>query len=449
MKKMLALLVALIVVGMTSQAADAQNLYISLKPDSRFCTSVTFGGDGRGEYILTIDDPEYPDRPWADIHRASFNAGPGNPIIVPVCISTEGRKKGSEAVLKFNLDAPEDNITYTYGVCVSDYEDIDETSLEGSPCALTSVLTDVFSADLIEPERTVLPGEKVSFDLIVSSSLGMTVTLDRADGPKMVIGATSLTMPGEQMVKIDIEAPSDVGDYPFSIKASVVGCDKASCEKTVEGILHVAAEKLGEGFSVDLSPSNVDVIGVRSATYYLTVHNFESIRTFSISFEVPGSIQTDFEPMEISVGEGMTRRIAIVVVPKIKDMGLYYLRGIVQDSDGKKMIAEASLTVDEAASDAQRAAENNPKLKDEADDYVKEYEKDASLDDWEDFNDVIVNYDDSGLGDVSGGDVPLFNWIMVIVIAVAVVAAVAFYIYKKGRVTEDAGPDRFIPLDAQ
>ncbi len=418
-----------------------QAVYIAMNPDSEFCDSIIFGEDGKGEYTLDITDPGYPDRSWVKIHRASFTAGPLNPVIVPVCFHTWGRAKGDEAVLNVNLETPKGNISLDYGICVSDFEDVDVGVVGDNPCEATIVHTDIFSMDLLESDIYARRGESVSTGLLVSSDMYLTVNLDKVSGPSMSIGMTTVQLPGQERIEIGLEAPDTEGTYDFTISGKVDGCDKSSCEKTVTGNIHVTESQ--EGFSVYISQKNRNVIGTHSVTYFLTIDNMGDTGKFKVTLETDENIETDFGDMEITIAGGTKRILGIVVVPKAVDNKVHVIKASVEDESGAKKVAEAYLTIDEAVSDVNRAEEKNPDLKD--DEYRDDYESDWGLEDWEQKNEEITENEDD---DDEPEEPQEVGWIVWVVAAGAIAGVSVYYIYRKTKVTDELSQDGYEPLDS-
>jgi hypothetical protein len=444
MRRVIELLVAaLLLVGAVPAASAGDAIYIAINPDSRFCDTVVFGNQGKGEYTLDIEDPGYPERPWVNIHRASFDASPTNTVIIPLCFSTKGRKRGQEAVLNFNLETPEGNITFDYGICVSDFEDIDVGISGENPCRATSARTDIFSMDLLETSVYAKPGESVTVGLLVSSDMDLTVTLDKVSGPSISIGKTTVELPGQENIALEMTAPETKGTYDFTISGKVSGCDNPSCEKSVTGNLHVTDER--EGFTVRLSPETKNVIGTSSATYFLTIDNLGGTGKFKIVLETDSSIETDFKDMETTIAGGTKRALAIVVVPRAADNRVHKIKVSAENEKGVRNVAEASLTIDEALSDVKRMAENNPNYRNDADDYADVYDS-GGLEEWEDINDLIIR--DDGISGPAVDETPGINWIIWVAAAGVIAAVGGYYIYRKTKVTNELSSDAYQPLDA-
>ncbi len=429
----------LIVLSVIAQTAAAQEVtYLSMSPDTEFCISVIFGDNGRGEYTLTVDDPDYPRGKWVDTHRTSFTSGPTNPVITPVCFTTKDRRVRDEAMLHFTLETPEGVMRYDYGVCVSRHEDIDVIESSEDPCSAASSHTDIFNIDLLESEIYSVPGERVTFTLLVSSEFDMVVLLDKDSGPQMNITSTTIDMPADQSVDIVMDSPQKPGDYVFTVVARAETCDYPSCQKKVSGILHVSqVQETGlEGFRLELSPSNKNVVGMQSAKFYITVHNFDAEQYFSVNLQLDASLESDFNPVEVRVGKDRSAQIDFTVLPKSDDPKLYMIRALVENENGVKKSAESFLTIEEPVSDANRLAENNPSLRSDAEDYADSYGSGASLDEWEHIQD-LGSTDDGDGGAVPDAQPGAMNWILIIA-AVVIIASFALYIYRKMVVVQES-----------
>jgi len=415
--------------------ASAQSItYLSMNPDTQFCISVIFGDNGRGEYTLTVDDPAYPGGGWVDTHRTSFTSGPNNPVINPVCFSTKNRRVGDEAVLHFTLETPEGEIRYDYGICVSKHEDVDVVESSEDPCKAASSHTDLFSVDLLESEMFSIPGEKVTYTLLLSSEFDLSISLDKESGPKMDISSTTIETPGEYTVEIVVDSPQEPGDHAFTIVARANDCDYPSCEKRVTGTLHVSTAPGLEGFRVELSPKSKNVMGTQSAKFFLTIHNFASDQGFSVSLDLDESLNTNFIPLDVRVGKDMSKQIDFTIVPLSDDHKLYMIRAEVEGETGGKKTAESFLTVEEPVADVQRMAESDPGLRPDADDYAAKYNAGPSLDDWKGIQEATSVHDDKPKPP-NGQSGPL-NWLLIFA-AVVAIAAIILYVYKKTMVVQE------------
>ncbi|UCD02987.1 MAG: hypothetical protein JSV63_04370, partial [Candidatus Aenigmatarchaeota archaeon] len=294
----IALFVAL--AGFSANAAAENVVYLSISQDRPFCQMITLGDDPvTGEYSITFVDPEFPDRPWVDTHSVRFVAGPGNPIVVPVCFSADGRPKGTRVFLDFTLSSPLANKTAKYGICVSDFEDIEFSTVVGDPCR-ESYKTDIFSFDMLLSKVYASPGESIHASLYLSSDLTLDIILDKKSGPPIDIPTTRVSLPGDQKIDISITAPGSPGDYPFEITATAEGCLYDICEKSVAGTIYVSDDKPG-AFTIDLAPKNRNVIGTESVKYYLSITNEGEAQPFKINVQSGIGIESDTSLLTLNV----------------------------------------------------------------------------------------------------------------------------------------------------
>lgn len=414
-------------------ASSHQTTYLALNPDETFCKYIEFGGFGRGEYTLTVIDPGYPNRPWVDNHRTSYTSSIYNPVSVPICFNTRGRRIGDEALLEFTLDAPDTTLEFNYGICVSRHEDVDVIESLSNPCDTTIEHTDLFSMDFVDSDIYTQPGQDATTTLLVYSEFDSVISLDKESGPSMNISRTSVQTPGEESVVITINAPTELGDYPFSITGSMQGCDLPSCTKTASGTLHISNEAL-EGFTISLTPGERNTQGIQYVTYFLVINNHENDQNFSVNLDIEDELTTTFRPQEMQLIRGARKQATFLVTPQTDEHNVYIIRVAVEgDIDGIKY-AEALLTVDEPPSDANRAAEENPQLGNDADVLEDLYDDGPDLRDVNDFNDRR-----NALSPNNGDPAPdSFPWgiVMIIPIAVAIIIIV-YFIFKRTRVTKD------------
>ena len=301
-------------------AADAQAAtYVSLRPDRELCTSIVFGEHGRGEYTLTSPSSS---GEWVDNHFTSFMAGPENIIFVPVCFSSRGRKVSDSAMVSFVLSTPsQGNITYDFGVCVANYEDIDVTdgAASSSPCGAMAAHTDIISASLEQPDMYASPGQTVVFTLAADSSLPLTLTVSKESG-EMRIAASASTIEagaGLKTVGLQVTAPASAGDYPFSVIVAAQGCSIDDCTRTVRGVLHVrqVQQQPQAGFFVWLSPETKSVMGQASTMYMLKFQNYGEGQQFTASVDADEGLETDFSPYSSFVAKGDSKSVPFTVRP--------------------------------------------------------------------------------------------------------------------------------------
>jgi hypothetical protein len=288
--------------------------------------------------------------------------------------------------------------------------------------------------DLVESEKFAVPNEKVTFSLLVSSEFDLSISLDKESGPVMNITNTRIITPGEHAIDIVLNSPQATGDYTFTIAAEASDCGYPSCKKKVTGVLHVSQTTGQQGFRVELSPKNRNVVGMQAAAFFLTIHNFEGEQTFNLDVDLDSNLKANFIPLEVMVGKDMSRQIEFTVVPQSSDHKLYIISAAVQGEFGGRKTAESFLTVEEPVADIQRRVESDPSLKDDADDYADKYDAGPSIDDWKDVQ-GIDDISDDVVGPPVQPSSPI-NWVMIIS-AGAAIGLIVFYVYKKTRVVKE------------
>ena len=423
---LLSVLAALLLSVAPSHAQD--KTFLAMRPDTVFCIPVVFGGSGRGEYTLTVEDTGFPPGGWADTHRSSFVSGPDNPVTTPVCFSTKNRRVGEQAAVTFRVETPQGEEATQYGICVSNYEDSDVIESDENPCEATVSHTDVFTLALAESEKYAAPGQTVRFTVLVSSEFDAAVTLAKESGPAMTIGQTTLEMPGDHTVELSVAAPQSAGDSTFVIRASAANCTLESCVKRVSGVIHVGQATPALPFTIELSPPGKNVAGTEPAKFFITVHNFQESQTFSITVDLDSSaLVSDFTPIQLRVNRDQSSMIDFTVVAQSASQRVYSIVAGAADAAGIRKTSQAVLTVQEPVSDAQRRAESDPGLKPAADAFEERYEASPSLDDWE----SVSTEPSSGTGPAPG-PAPV-NWLL-IAGAAAGAFLIIFYIYRRTRV---------------
>jgi hypothetical protein len=435
----LSALLLLLAVPSNAQAA----LYFSMPPDSETCITQSFGYNGIGEYTLTVDDPGYAEgKPWVDNHYTQFHARLDNIVVVPLCFSTYGREDMEQALIKVTVSTPTGTETYDYGVCVSDYSDVDSfSSVQEEICKAMAESTDIFSAGFVQPEKYANPGETVNFTLLLDSDLPLSLSLAKSSGSVSIVAdRTSVQLgSGQEEVNIRVVAPSAPGDYEFGVMVSVEGCSIADCRREVGATVHVAGMP-NSSFDMWLAPDNKNIVGVQSTQYSLTVQNYGPRQTFSLAIGIPNGVESDFIPHSVPIETGIPYTNYFNVRPKASQKNSYKVTATVTAADGSKKSLNAWLTVDEMVGDAQRDAAVNPNDQNAADEFTNDYNSGGvTLDEWNDYKSVTGGT--TGGNETGGGEAPqgpnMILWIVIAVVVVVVVVLV-FIIYSRTRV--EGGP---------
>jgi len=353
----LAVLFSFILLTANAQAAT----YMSIKPGKEMCTTIIFGEHGRGEYTLTAFEPA--SGGWIDNHFTSFIAGPENIIFVPICFSAVGRRTSENANIRVVVSTPTSgNVTYDYGICVANYEDVDVIegkAASGNACDAMAGHTDIFTASLAQPEMYANPGESVSYTLMLDSSLPLELSISRgAEEMRILASKTSVEAGGgQQSVTIQLTAPNTPGDYAFSVVISVQGCSIADCRREVKGILHVKAQQQRPqaGFYVWLTPQVSSTIGQTDKEYNVQVQNYDEGQEVTVTVNLDDGLESNFAPYTTFLEKGDSKRITFTVKPATAERRTYKIEATATGVGGVSMKSDpAWLTVDEMVADADK-----------------------------------------------------------------------------------------------
>lgn len=439
--KLSGLFFAAIISAMLMHAASAgSGIYIAMKPDSEFCITETLGDHGTGEYDFTFSDPGFPDSPWVSIHSVKFYTGPDNPITVPICFSSKGRKVGDEATLLFSIHTPRKNMTMNYGICISGYEDVDYGIVDSTPCKEIASNMETWGFDILMPEKYASPTEDVEFSLLISSEFPMRINLEKVDGPKLSIEETEFVTPGEFSARLTTTAPVEEGTYDFTIAAVRENCDGSYCTKTVTGTLFVAGTDERSKFDIAVSPGNKNIVGIKPAKFYINVKNNEKTQKFNIKVETDSGLLSSFNELTQEVGKGVTGTFSFIVTPKARDSSVHKITVTIENEDGIKKFSDVTLTVDEAISNIDTGVENGLVTDDNGDEMKGSYNSGDSLEKWSFMED---DFEDDWPDDMPATPELPVNWIIIVIVAAVLVIAAVFYIRKKAVVSDGIDSEHF------
>jgi hypothetical protein len=381
------------------------------------CISVKFGEDGGGDYTLTLDDPGLPDEPWVDNHYTSYIASRSNIVSVPLCFSTIGRSLGDEVILKGTLNTPTGEIDLEYGVCVASVES-----------------TDVITGSVSGSVKFAAPGQDVTYTLRLDSMVPVTLRISQSSGD-FTLGASesSVDVDGEpEEVTISVTAPSQTGNYPFSLMVSAEGCDIDDCRREVTGMLRVEEpeDQPQAGFLVWLTPPTKSITRDKVVQFQVAVKNYGPGQEITLTVSVDDGLHTTFAPYSTFVEKGEGESLPATVRVTSEEGTSFDIRATAVGADGKSRSDTATLKVDEMVSDAE--------LLDL--DFDEDDAETVTLDDWKDLKADVPSPDD-GPGDFEPSPTPSPDYTLYIII-VAVIAAVGitgFYIYRKSQ-SGESGP---------
>ncbi|MBI4173939.1 MAG: hypothetical protein HY519_04430 [Candidatus Aenigmarchaeota archaeon] len=347
----------------TSTALQLDNLYISLQPDTKKCFDIVLPDDLRaqldGRIKYTVSMRPDPDESWSDISERLFQADASDAIVNPVCFATFDRKTGQcgkdfTLTLSATSAAGSRQREIAGRACASAVEDIDS-----APAAL-----DVFDLSIDRQLKTGKANEKVPFFLALYSQA--EVTVDVAIDGQLEISQKSHTASlgkGKNRVQLNFTAAAvQEGEHKFMVKATARNC-RQTCAKNVSASLVVAKEVADSGFSVVISPENVNVEALAQVDYAIYVRNGGQKRDLAVS--LAADVQNSFYAQSFTLGPLQEQAIKFIAIPGNVSK-LYELKASAT-SMGSTKTATAYLSTGELVTDALRQAEMaRPELKDSA-----------------------------------------------------------------------------------
>lgn len=474
MRKLVPALALALTVLFTAQSAWAvytlsDNLYLSIPNGTVECIKIYLPDDlgvsppEKIDYMVTMEpSPLYT---WGDVSEEIHAADANNTVKTRVCFTSAINKEVGECGSPFTLkisapDRPDlPNRTVKGGVCISEYRDIETTSVAPGQNTSDVINTgkDVFDMALDKRVRYAEPGNTTVFKLKAQSyaDLVLQVSVDGVTASPDTFTLTTTESGTVQEQDITITAPQEKGEHAFTVNARMQGCTGQYCEKEVTGKLMVSDEAPEEtGWTVSLFPNNINVKNLEPVEFEATVENKGQRATFYA--EVLSAAGTDFTPANLDIPQEGTRSVKFKVTPK--EVSTTYEVAVKVTAGGLTKTKSSFLSVNEILTDSIRESEEvksqNPgeaeNVDDSLDSFIDSYRTSdygEEMGEYGSLKDTLnsarqktrtggqVNQTQPTLppATIGGPEEPAgFDWTIVIIgIAAAAVIGVALFLYRK------------------
>jgi hypothetical protein len=379
MKGMVLVLVLMLMVPVAQALED--NFFFTIPlgeaPPELRCTNIVLPDDsqnifpGLEEYTLTTDTD------WSSVSYRIITTDENNTVIIPICFARRGEDLCSDPYVISILSTSTSLLTsYRGGVCVSGYSDVDvvsdevvEEALENNESVMDILNdnVDLFDMGFEIETKTVLPGEPVSFHLLIESYASLTIDLVVVDdpfastaqiaaAPQSTTIVTNANEPLKEITYTATAAPLEEGTYTFYVVASVRDCELDFCSRgTTATIIVTQNPQDTDSFFVNLFPTSINIRELRPILYSFSIDNQGPTRDFSIFIDLPPELTTTFEPTVLAVGEDEVGRISFTVVPR--NVSSFYEFTVTATHEENVKPATAYISTNEMLTDAARAVD--------------------------------------------------------------------------------------------
>lgn len=460
--------VALLLLAGSVQALDDNQYYTISLNQTRGCIYILLPQDmgissvNRSTVaILEVESP------WIRLSYNKVTLDPGVSVKVPVCFYPTSIRDGEYA--HYNIRVYSQFNEYSKyvsgGMCVSNYSDVDSgvEVMEGEDiCELMSDNSDVFDIQFKEEKSVVSPGESVYKTIYVTSYADVDVQVSLQTDLENDFSGTTLGLDETHPVAANrfmITAPDTEGNYTLKMTGRIAGCSESFCFKETESLIEVREGASRESYTATVVPKNINIKSENTADYRIIITNYGPEQDFTVSATSYPDLDIDPETESVSVYTDEEETIRFGVTPPSGDKELYRLEFEVS-TDDSNVILESYLTVGELFTDAMRDLEQKKEevgddsFDEDADEifsnWKNSYENSDYGEDIEDYEQFKEDLDESKESHESGGnggkengngngEIPPpggFDWTLVIIPIIIVVAIILFIVYKKSRVVD-------------
>jgi hypothetical protein len=127
---------------------------------------------------------------WCDFVQSIITTDNTNPVILPICINTDGRKIGDQNSFDIRIQGQGEEKKYTLNVCVGDTADRDDNPGSGNPCTLASRKQDNFDIVINPNPVYISPGESVQYSFSVFSQAALDLEIESSTGKTWSVTTT-------------------------------------------------------------------------------------------------------------------------------------------------------------------------------------------------------------------------------------------------------------------
>ncbi|MCK5017715.1 MAG: hypothetical protein KAS32_11690, partial [Candidatus Peribacteraceae bacterium] len=452
-----ALLAVLLMVLPSVSALDADSIF-SVEPGGSYkCIYVNLPQDlglssldSTTETVIEIDKVQ---SPWADMTYNKVVLEPGVMNKNPVCFYYSGKEEGEFSFYNIKMSSLSLGISNSIsgGLCVSDYEDVDVGVDVGEGtdiCAMLNQNADIIDLSFKEDITQAKPGDIVEKTLYITSYANLNIRLSIATSLQEDFGDPVVkTSPSNPMVKktFKVKAPERDGEFEMTIMAQAEGCNLYACKKQKKTTLSVT-EKGKEGFTVSAIPKNINLKDPEETILRVIISNYEESQEFTI--EASSDPVTDIEPETKTVEVDKDEEITTVFKVMPREDDLYKINFKITTGKSEKLLT-TYISLGELLTDAYRHSEDverdsEPSLRDQIiaarDQFESSYddsEYGEEFDEYEDFRNTLDDLKQTSENKPEDKpkpepkEEPGFNWFIVIIPIVIVVAVLVFVAYKK------------------
>ena len=413
--------------------------------------------------------------PWIDITDNEVLINPGMLTRTPVCFYHEGQREGSYSFYELNVSSDYLGVNKDVkgGICITKYEDIDESdnvSETTNICDLLNNHADIFDAQFRYPFIEARPGEVIKNSVYVTSYAKISVSFSmETDMDNDLNQWTETADPGNPMTSksFSVKAPDYEGTYNMILRAEIVGCGLDLCRSTTIGRVKVSQNATRTGFVANIVPKNLNIKDASNVSLKLLITNYEEEMDFSISVSSEPGMKMTPESKTIRIEQNSFASVDFVAEPISGRDTLYEITFNVLSEDNEEHTATAYISFGELLTDARREAEQILEDARQNGDTETETFVLERLSDWEeerenyDYGEELGSYEDfkksleeakkgninnnagsetsknngtstgDGQHEPSQTDAGDFNWLIVIIPLIIIIAVVAFFIYRK------------------
>ncbi|MBN2101616.1 MAG: hypothetical protein JW716_01965 [Candidatus Aenigmarchaeota archaeon] len=466
-----------ILISIVSVSAIEDNNYFSVSENGTY--SCIFLNLPQDLDINRVDEPlvskilsDREKSPWIDITDNEVLINPGMLTRTPVCFYHEGQREGSYSFYELNVSSDYLGVNKGVkgGICITKYEDMDESdnaSATTNICDLLNSQADIFDAQFRYPFIEARPGEVIKNSVYVTSYAKIRISFSmETDMDNDLSQWTETADPRSPMnsKSFSIKAPDYEGTYNMILRAEIVGCGLDLCRSTTIGRVKVSENATRTGFVANVVPKNLNIKDASNVSLKLLITNYEEEMDFSISVSSEPGMKMTPETKSIIIKQNSFASVDFVAEPTAGSDTLYEISFNVLSENNEEHAATAYISFGELLTDAKREAEQI--INDARENGDKETETFVleRLNEWEeerenyDYGEELGSYEDfkKSLDEAKKGNIPdkntgvdkplnkttkgndspppepaEFNWLIVIIPLIIIIAIVAFFIYKR------------------
>ncbi|MBI4021132.1 MAG: hypothetical protein HY369_02730 [Candidatus Aenigmarchaeota archaeon] len=368
-------IIALLLLPSVQALQIADGLFFTLPPESIACVEMTLPDDagiflaGAASYNITSDAV------WGDLTQQLVTTDENNTVTVPICFSSFGVAAGECAPPHtITIHAPQASKSFSGGVCVSLFGDVDISPEGGEPGDVLNSEADLFDIGFATTTLYVQAGQPAQLTLLAESYANLTLE----------VTAQGLT-PGFQTVALSADQPFASLNFTASapgaklVTANVAGCAASLCSKTATAEV-IATDADPVGFTATLFPLSINVKDPGPVQYELTIENFGDPQDFTISLVLEDGLTSGFQSQVVTVAG--QEAVSFEVTP-LEPTAFYEVVVLVTPETGSVKKKVAYLSTDEFVTDAENAA--SPELQNKVDAWYATYATTPYGDDLEEY----------------------------------------------------------------